>query len=577
MATITSVNNTTVGATYNIHDTTTWIGGVVPGPNDTVVFQSATATTWFLTQNWTIQGITWSASTNRSESGIEVPNTVSQDITFTQTSTSWYGNATPMQISTETRVKPWLKIVNPIGTTFTLNLPGNLGLEGNTSALENTTKIIEIAQAGTANLNITGVIVGSRVAHSQGGDSARNAILINASSGYTEINCATLLGGGNSLTNATWVSRNSPAIYINGLSSGGSVEINCSNIAINYYNTGGSIVHNSPAIITAGNLQNGVTLNVTGDILYARADRGNLWIRHTAGTFTVNANQITATTENLTQGYNEAWNAGTLGGVRYNVYCDANNVNSVTIFDCDIQGPNNINNTISTLNHSWITTGACTHKFYGNIYTSNLNRYQTPFYYDNDNVLWYHMAGTIFNSISSAVYHTRVAFIAFTGGFYHANVVQSNDPVNLYSPNKCPFIVSCLMPNPNYTGGTQMSWTFVKGADNRAETSTMILGDFVGYSPIESNVRLGTVYGNGTKTGTLAVPPPYNVTLGIPTDNTVGTLVSEITVIDVPGIVAQVWNYDLTQITNTTNGPGQRLLNNATIESTGEQIAALGV
>lgn len=105
----------------------------------------------------------------------------------------------------------------------------------------------------------------------------------------------------------------------------------------------------------------------------------------------------------------------------------------------------------------------------------------------------------------------------------------------------------------------------------------MILGDYTGYSPIEANVRLGTVYGNGTKTGTLAVPAPYQVTLGVPTDNTVGTLVGEITVVDVPGIVAQVWNYDLTQITNTTNGPGQRLLNSATIESTGEQIAALGI
>lgn len=575
MATITSVNNTTVGATYNIHDTTTWIGGVVPGPNDTVVFQSATATTWFLTQNWTIQGITWSQSTNRSDSFIEVPNTISGSVTFTQTVTSWAGAQMPMADVNTHRAK-WFRVNNPVGTTFTLNLPGDLGRAGaNGDAAD--TAIIECNQAGTAILNILNTVYGHGVSYAFSANNRRNAIYITGSSGYTEINCTSLLGGYNSSgANAIYYAHFNNAITVSNLGAGGSVEINCSNV-LNNGSTGNFDNMNSAAMATAGNIQNGVFLNVTGNIGYARSSLGNIYIRHTAGTFTIDATQITATTENLSQGYNEAWNSTSPPLMRKNIYCDANNVNSVTIFNCDIQGPNNINNTISTLNHSFVTTGACTHKFYGNIYTSNLNRYQWPLYYDNDNVLWYHMAGTIFNSINTAVYSTRTAFIGFTGGYYHANVVQSNDPVNLYSPNKCPFVVSCLMPNPNYTGGTQMSWTFVKGADNRAETSTMILGDYTGYSPIEANVRLGTVYGNGTKTGTLAVPAPYQVTLGTPTDNTVGTLVSEITVVDVPGIVAQVWNYDLTQITNTTNGPGQRLLNNATIESTGEQIAALGV
>jgi hypothetical protein len=39
-----------------------------------------------------------------------------------------------------------------------------------------------------------------------------------------------------------------------------------------------------------------------------------------------------------------------------------------------------------------------------------------------------------------------------------------------------------------------------------------------------ADVRLGTTFANGALTGTLAVPNPATVALGVPTDDTTGTL-----------------------------------------------------
>lgn len=577
MATITSVNNTTVGATYNIHDTATWIGGVVPGPNDTVVFQSATATTWYLTQDWTIQGISMAASANRSESGIEVPDTVTQDITFTQTVSAWTGSQLPMtSISNELRTKPWLKVNNPVDRTFVLNLPGNL-LFSSTSlggVADNDTSLITCTQAGTAIINVAGVVMGHVINTNGLSLRNRNAVAVVGATGYTEVNCAEFRGGYNAYS-SIYSGALSTAVRVSSLGAGGSVELNASLVGISAVNTNGAETNGSAFYLT-GSLANGVTLNAT-TIRWARTNYGNIYDSHTSGTLTINGTTMGVGTEPWEQGYNENYDAGNNTGTRRTYYCNANNINSVTIFNTDIYGPNNIYNSSSNNNYNFITTGLCKHYIYGNIYTSYLNRYQVPFYYDNDGVLFYHMEGTIYNSLSSAVFSTRSQYLSFTGGFYHANVVQSNDALNIYAPSRVPFVVPCLMPNPNYTGGDQMSWTYVKSADNRAETTTMVNANYVGYSPAESNVRLGTVYGNGLRTGTCAVPQPSQVYLGAPVDNTVGTLTAEGVTIDASLLAGAIWNYDLNEVTNTTNGAGQRLLNNATIESTGEQIAALGV
>lgn len=83
--------------------------------------------------------------------------------------------------------------------------------------------------------------------------------------------------------------------------------------------------------------------------------------------------------------------------------------------------------------------------------------------------------------------------------------------------------------------------------------------------PSVSNVRFGVVYGVGSFTGTMRVPAAINVRLGVDVDNTVGT-----------GAVtaADVWNV-LTSGLNTSGSIGDRLKNTSTVDSTGNQLAAL--
>jgi len=84
-------------------------------------------------------------------------------------------------------------------------------------------------------------------------------------------------------------------------------------------------------------------------------------------------------------------------------------------------------------------------------------------------------------------------------------------------------------------------------------------------NPATADVRSGTTYGTGgTSTGTLAVPNPASVALGVATDNTTGTAALT---------PSAVWNHLLASIA-TADSIGVRLKTAATVDSTGAQIAA---
>jgi hypothetical protein len=79
----------------------------------------------------------------------------------------------------------------------------------------------------------------------------------------------------------------------------------------------------------------------------------------------------------------------------------------------------------------------------------------------------------------------------------------------------------------------------------------------------EADVRSGTSYALGNKTGTCAVPAAGSVALGVPVDNTTGTAVLT---------PAAVWDA-LTSGMTTAGSIGARLKNAATLDSTGQQLA----
>ena len=96
------------------------------------------------------------------------------------------------------------------------------------------------------------------------------------------------------------------------------------------------------------------------------------------------------------------------------------------------------------------------------------------------------------------------------------------------------------------------------GGGQKTLTDPAATADF----PANSNVRSGTVFANGNRTGTCAVPAAGSVALGVAVDNTTGTAV-------LTSAAAQsACNSALTAFSSG------RLANVATVDSTGAQVAA---
>jgi hypothetical protein len=83
--------------------------------------------------------------------------------------------------------------------------------------------------------------------------------------------------------------------------------------------------------------------------------------------------------------------------------------------------------------------------------------------------------------------------------------------------------------------------------------------------PAESNVRFGIGYNNGNKVGTAYIPAAASVGFGVPVDNTTGTAALT---------PASVWDAATSSLT-TSGSIGERLKNASTVDTTGDQLAAL--
>jgi hypothetical protein len=83
--------------------------------------------------------------------------------------------------------------------------------------------------------------------------------------------------------------------------------------------------------------------------------------------------------------------------------------------------------------------------------------------------------------------------------------------------------VSC----PRYRLGTIPSLMQHRFAvDGTSTFLTLYTADFgVFGNPVATDVRSGVSYGDGSLTGTCAVPPAGSVALGVPVDNTTGSAV----------------------------------------------------
>jgi hypothetical protein len=98
-----------------------------------------------------------------------------------------------------------------------------------------------------------------------------------------------------------------------------------------------------------------------------------------------------------------------------------------------------------------------------------------------------------------------------------------------------------------------------------APPARLVVPGYAVDAPAVNNVRFNTVYASGTLTGTVRIPSPASVAFGVPVDNTTGTAVLS---------PQDVWNVQ-TSALNEAGSIGNRLKNTATVDSTGDQIAAL--
>jgi hypothetical protein len=105
------------------------------------------------------------------------------------------------------------------------------------------------------------------------------------------------------------------------------------------------------------------------------------------------------------------------------------------------------------------------------------------------------------------------------------------------------------------------------GVSGSANTISLVSPDQVTGVPSGSDVRFGTTYGPGAElTGSMQVPNPQSVSVGVAVDNTVGTAIAK---------PEDLWNYAVTSLT-ASNSIGQRLASTATSASTAAIITAFG-
>jgi hypothetical protein len=122
------------------------------------------------------------------------------------------------------------------------------------------------------------------------------------------------------------------------------------------------------------------------------------------------------------------------------------------------------------------------------------------------------------------------------------------------------------VPITGYVRLSTASGAFYKGVTTGSSTRTLSdPADIAGQVPAQSDVRFGVTYQSGSKTGSAYIPAASSVGFGVPVDNTTGTAALT---------PASVWNAATSSLT-TSGSIGERLKNASTVDTTGDQLAAL--
>lgn len=169
------------------------------------------------------------------------------------------------------------------------------------------------------------------------------------------------------------------------------------------------------------------------------------------------------------------------------------------------------------------------------------------------------LTGNIFASLTFPA--VTVASPTSTAILRGVNLVNS-----FQNPGFSRVAISC--PSMTIVPSNQFRWTFYN-APSSSLNSTMFVQGYVPDSPSQADVRFGTTYLAGALSGSVQMPQPNQVISGVKTDNTTGSY--DVTV---AALTEAVWS-KLTSTLTGSNTIGERLKNNSTVDSTGQQLQAL--
>jgi hypothetical protein len=223
-------------------------------------------------------------------------------------------------------------------------------------------------------------------------------------------------------------------------------------------------------------------------------------------------------------------------------------------------GANNFgigNSSIGTINVTGNITGGTTATAYG---------------INNTSIGTINVTGIITARTGSGINSTTAGIINVIGTLQastSANAVSSTSTTatNIFSG---PFINSGSR-NAIYCYNVRLyddvTTRYVIGVSGSNDTITLFSPDQVTGIPSGSDVRVGTIYGPGSElTGSMAVPQPNSVSVGVAVDGTVGSALVK---------PEDLWNYAVTSLT-ASNSIGQRLANASTSASTAAITNAFG-
>jgi hypothetical protein len=361
----------------------------------------------------------------------------------------------------------------------------------------------------------------------------------------------------------------------NGINSSGA---NVSNGFIQYYNSGSIIITSTllASRYTLGNINNG-TITINGDVRHPINNSTNLITvtNVSSGTINIVGNIVATVLSNLANYavYNATngtinvignVSAGTSQGSCHGIVNNSNGIINVTgnviggipnanggfgiqntsIGTVNITG--NVNGGSSTICHGVNNASIGTINITGNVTAGTstavgINSTTAGII----NIIGQLQATTLNNAVSST---STTATNIFSGPFINSgsrNAIYCYN-VRLYDDNTTRYTI---------------------GVSGSTDTISLLSPDQVTGVPSGSDVRFGTTYGPGAElTGSMQVPNPQSVSVGVAVDGTVGTAIVK---------PEDLWNYAVTSLT-ASNSIGQRLASTSTSASNAAIINAFG-